>query len=237
MSYRNKGYVGKRPLVDASAQGPAGKRGYIMKPYVIVSPNIRPLSMDQLMNIHAPSAAFIQRPDSGVGPIPVSENPQVMVVRPNNHRPTNGGGKRRRLGAGPSPGSVLSKAAKFLFGTIKNKYGEIERAKDEFFDPNRNINTNPIGQIENGIVGLTPQFSDADAQYWNAFANQEGGKRRPRKGRKLAAGSHPGFDKVAKRIARKQHIRMENAKAILAASSRHASRTAKCLNPKLKRVK
>jgi len=48
---------------------------------------------------------------------------------------------------------------------------------------------------------------------------------------------HPGFKKVAGKIAAKQGIPLENANAILAASSRGASKTAKKANPRLKRVK
>ena len=187
MSYRVKGYTSKRPLMNMEAVGPGAKRGFHMKPYVVVAPNIRPLSTEQLMNVRAPTAAFVQRPDEGVGPIPVAHNQQVMLVQPNNHRPTMGGGRRRKFGGAPSPGSVLSKAANYLLGSVKRQYNEITRGKDEFFDPNRNININPIGFMENTIAGLTPQISDADAQYWNAFANPEnGGKRRTFKGRKLA---------------------------------------------------
>lgn len=49
--------------------------------------------------------------------------------------------------------------------------------------------------------------------------------------------AHPGFKAVQKKIAKKQGIGMERAGAILAASSRNASKKAKKANPRLKRVK
>lgn len=51
------------------------------------------------------------------------------------------------------------------------------------------------------------------------------------------AKSHPGFDKVAARIAKKEHIPVSQAKAELAASTRGAGAAAKRANPNLKRVK
>lgn len=50
------------------------------------------------------------------------------------------------------------------------------------------------------------------------------------------AGKHPGFKKVASSIARKEGISQEEASAILASRSRHASASAKRKNPRLKRV-
>ncbi len=49
-------------------------------------------------------------------------------------------------------------------------------------------------------------------------------------------GLHPGFSSVAKRIARREGVPLANADAILAASSRRASRTAHRRNPRLNRV-
>ena len=49
--------------------------------------------------------------------------------------------------------------------------------------------------------------------------------------------AHPGFRAVQKSIAKKQGISTARAGAILAASSRHASKAAKKRNPRLKRVK
>lgn len=49
--------------------------------------------------------------------------------------------------------------------------------------------------------------------------------------------SHPGFKAVQSSIAKKQGITKEAAGAILAASSRKASKKAKAENPKLKKVK
>ena len=46
-----------------------------------------------------------------------------------------------------------------------------------------------------------------------------------------------GFKNVAKEISRKQGISKESASAILASSTRKASRSAKNKNPRLKRVK
>lgn len=47
---------------------------------------------------------------------------------------------------------------------------------------------------------------------------------------------HPGFQAVQSSIAKKQGISSERAGAILAASSRGASKSAKKANPRLKRV-
>ena len=47
---------------------------------------------------------------------------------------------------------------------------------------------------------------------------------------------HPGFKAVQKKIARKSGVSMERAGAILAASSRGASKAAKKKNPRLRRV-
>lgn len=55
------------------------------------------------------------------------------------------------------------------------------------------------------------------------------------KGSRSAA--HPGFQAVQARIANKQGISKDRAGAILAASSRNASKAAKRKNPRLKRVK
>lgn len=48
---------------------------------------------------------------------------------------------------------------------------------------------------------------------------------------------HPGFKKASADIAKKQGVSQERADAILAASSRKASPSAKKKNPKLKKVK
>lgn len=48
---------------------------------------------------------------------------------------------------------------------------------------------------------------------------------------------HPGFQKVAQGIAKRQGISQERASAILAASTRKASPAAKKANPRLRRVK
>jgi hypothetical protein len=48
---------------------------------------------------------------------------------------------------------------------------------------------------------------------------------------------HPGFKKVAASIARKQGISKKAAGAILANSSRKASKKAKRKNPRLKKVR
>jgi hypothetical protein len=48
---------------------------------------------------------------------------------------------------------------------------------------------------------------------------------------------HPGFKRVASRIARTQGISSKRASAILAASSRKASAKAKRKNPRLKKVR
>jgi hypothetical protein len=49
--------------------------------------------------------------------------------------------------------------------------------------------------------------------------------------------AHPGFKAVAQKIARKQGVPLERAKAILAAKTRAASPAAKRANPRLLRVK
>jgi hypothetical protein len=48
---------------------------------------------------------------------------------------------------------------------------------------------------------------------------------------------HPGFKSVQNKIAKKQGVSKKAAGAILAASSRGASKAAKRANPRLKRVK
>ena len=52
----------------------------------------------------------------------------------------------------------------------------------------------------------------------------------------MKSAAHPGFDAVAARIADKEGVPLDRAKAILAASSRGASAAAKKRNPRLKRV-
>lgn len=51
------------------------------------------------------------------------------------------------------------------------------------------------------------------------------------------AAKHPGFKAVQAKIAKKEGVSSERAGAILAASSRHASKAAKRANPNLKKVK
>jgi hypothetical protein len=53
----------------------------------------------------------------------------------------------------------------------------------------------------------------------------------------MAGKSHPGFKSVQNSIARKQGVSKAAAGAILANSSRNASKAAKKANPRLKRVK
>lgn len=53
----------------------------------------------------------------------------------------------------------------------------------------------------------------------------------------MAKKSHPGFQAVAAKIAKKGGYSKERAGAILAASSRKASKKAKKANPRLKRVR
>jgi hypothetical protein len=48
---------------------------------------------------------------------------------------------------------------------------------------------------------------------------------------------HPGFKAVSKKIQKKQGVSKKSADAILAASSRGASKAAKRKNPRLKKVK
>lgn len=49
--------------------------------------------------------------------------------------------------------------------------------------------------------------------------------------------SHPGFQKVAGKIAARQGVSAERARAMLAAGTRRAGAAAKRANPRLKRVK
>lgn len=49
--------------------------------------------------------------------------------------------------------------------------------------------------------------------------------------------SHPGFDAAARSIARRQHIPLARARAILAAGTRRASAAARRRNPRLNRVR
>lgn len=53
----------------------------------------------------------------------------------------------------------------------------------------------------------------------------------------MAGKKHPGFKAVQSKIAKKQGVSKEAAGAILAASTRGASKAAKKANPRLKRVK
>jgi hypothetical protein len=48
---------------------------------------------------------------------------------------------------------------------------------------------------------------------------------------------HPGFKNVANSIAKKQGVSVKAASAELAASTRRDSKTAKKMNPRLKKVK
>jgi hypothetical protein len=52
----------------------------------------------------------------------------------------------------------------------------------------------------------------------------------------MAKKAHPGFNKVSAKIAKKEGVSQKAADAILAASSRGASKTAKKKNPRLKKV-
>lgn len=51
------------------------------------------------------------------------------------------------------------------------------------------------------------------------------------------AKAHPGFKKVAGKIAKREGVSKERAAAMLAASTRRASASAKKSNPRLRRVK
>lgn len=53
----------------------------------------------------------------------------------------------------------------------------------------------------------------------------------------MAKKAHPGFNAVSSRIATQEGVSPKRADAILAASSRRASSSAKKANPRLKRVK
>jgi hypothetical protein len=47
---------------------------------------------------------------------------------------------------------------------------------------------------------------------------------------------HPGFDKAAQSISKKEGLRLDRAKAILASKTREAGAAAKKANPRLKKV-
>lgn len=51
------------------------------------------------------------------------------------------------------------------------------------------------------------------------------------------AKKHPGFSAIQKKIAKSEGMSMDSAGAILASSSRKASKSAKVKNPVLKKVK
>ena len=53
----------------------------------------------------------------------------------------------------------------------------------------------------------------------------------------MAKKAHPGFQSVAKSIARREGYSMDRAGAILAAATRRASPAAKAANPRLNKVK
>ena len=53
----------------------------------------------------------------------------------------------------------------------------------------------------------------------------------------MASSAHPGFQKVAANIAKKQGVSSSKAAAMLAGATRNASAKAKKKNPALKRVK
>lgn len=53
----------------------------------------------------------------------------------------------------------------------------------------------------------------------------------------MAKKAHPGFEAVARRIAKREGVPLERARAMLAASTRRASAAAKRRNPRLRRVK
>jgi len=59
----------------------------------------------------------------------------------------------------------------------------------------------------------------------------------PEKKQRKKASRHPGFEKVALGISKREGVSPSEASAILAASSRKASRGAKRSNPRLKRVR
>lgn len=53
---------------------------------------------------------------------------------------------------------------------------------------------------------------------------------------KVGVKKHPGFKAVASNIAKREGVSADRANAILAASSRGASKAAKKANPRLKKV-
>jgi hypothetical protein len=53
----------------------------------------------------------------------------------------------------------------------------------------------------------------------------------------MAKKAHPGFDAVARSIAKREGVSLERARAMLAAGTRRASAAAKRRNPNLRKVK
>lgn len=53
---------------------------------------------------------------------------------------------------------------------------------------------------------------------------------------KKTSKKHPGFEKASAKIAKKEGVSQKQADAILAASSRGSSKSAKKKNPRLKKV-
>ncbi len=53
----------------------------------------------------------------------------------------------------------------------------------------------------------------------------------------MANSAHPGFQAVARRVAQKEGVSIDRARAIVAAGARNASVAAKKKNPALKKVK
>lgn len=49
--------------------------------------------------------------------------------------------------------------------------------------------------------------------------------------------AHPGFNAVAKKVAAREGVSMDRARAIVAAGARNASAKAKRANPNLKKVR
>lgn len=54
---------------------------------------------------------------------------------------------------------------------------------------------------------------------------------------KRSSKAHPGFEAVARQIAKREGVSLDRARAMLAAQTRRASPKAKRKNPRLKRVK
>jgi hypothetical protein len=79
--------------------------------------------------------------------------------------------------------------------------------------------------------------SDHDIEGMEGEANENLAKHGYKKGSVNDPKKHPGFKNVENKISKKEHVSSKAAAAILASSSRNASKSAHNSNPKLNKVK